>query len=123
MKNIENVLPLGQDAKEIDFLTNLIKEERKKGKTIIIVTHNIEFALKHIPRIIVMSQGIIVADGKTEKILNNQTIIDYSSMILPQISEFRIAMEEIGIKCPNDLTSEEQMVNFLSEYLKNKIKT
>ncbi|MEJ2252618.1 MAG: ABC transporter ATP-binding protein [Candidatus Lokiarchaeota archaeon] len=114
---------LGQDAKEIEFLTNLIKEERKKGKTILIVTHNIEFALKHIPRTIVMSQGRIVADGKTEKILNNQRIIDYSSMILPQVSEFKIAMEEIGINCPNDLTSEEQMVDFLSEYLKNKIKT
>ena len=44
---------LGQDAKEIDFFINLIKNERKSGKTIIIITHNVEFAFEFIERMFV----------------------------------------------------------------------
>ncbi|HEY0089931.1 MAG TPA: ABC transporter ATP-binding protein, partial [Candidatus Lokiarchaeia archaeon] len=50
---------LGQDAKEIEFFTDLIKNEIKKRKTIVIVTHNIEFAIENVPRIILMANGEI----------------------------------------------------------------
>jgi energy-coupling factor transport system ATP-binding protein len=113
---------LGQDAKEIEFFLSLIKEERKREKTILIVTHNIEFALKYIPRIIIMSKGRVVADGPTDQVLNNKRIIENSSMILPQVSEFKLALERIGIKCPTKITSEQQIITFLSDYLKQNIK-
>jgi energy-coupling factor transport system ATP-binding protein len=47
---------LGQDAKEINLFINLLTDERKKKKTIIVVTHNIEFAFQYIPRIILMNK-------------------------------------------------------------------
>ena len=111
---------LGQDSKEIDFFVNLINKEKDRGKTIIIVTHNIEFAIEYIPRIILMVNGSIIADGPTKKILTNEFLVDKSSLILPQIRQFNIALNEIGIQCPEDITSKSEMINFLTNYLKNK---
>ncbi|MFX1352933.1 MAG: energy-coupling factor ABC transporter ATP-binding protein, partial [Promethearchaeota archaeon] len=39
---------LGQDAKEIKFFIDLINTELDRSKTIIIVTHNVEFTMEHI---------------------------------------------------------------------------
>jgi energy-coupling factor transporter ATP-binding protein EcfA2 len=111
---------LGQDAKEIEFFINLIKKEQKNGKTIIIVTHNIEFAMEFIPRTILMSDSQIIADGPTHKILTNEFLVNKTSLILPQINQFNRALHDIGINCPLTITSKKNMIEFLIGYLKNK---
>jgi len=112
---------LGQDAKEISFFTNLLKEERENGKTIIIVTHNIEFAMEYIPRTILMAKGKIIADGITKKVLTNQYLVKKSSLVLPQTRKFALKLKEIGIKCPDNIFSKVEMKNFLANYLKTKL--
>ena len=112
---------LGQDAKEISFFTNLLKEEREKGKTIIIVTHNIEFAMEYIPRTILMAKGRIIADGITKKVLTNQYLVEKSSLVLPQTRKFALKLRDIGIECPDDIFSKVEMKNFLANYLKTKL--
>ena len=73
---------LGQDAKEIEFFINLIQNERKNDKTIIIITHNIEFSYEHLPRTILMADGLIIADGPTKKVLKNEFLIKTNLYIL-----------------------------------------
>ena len=112
---------LGQDAKEISFFTNLLKEERENGKTIIIVTHNIEFAMEFIPRTILMANGRIIADGVTKKVLTNQYLVEKSSLVLPQTRQFALKLRDIGIECPDDIFSKGEMKDFLANYLKTNI--
>ena len=111
---------LGQDAKEIDFFIDLINKERKKGKTIIIVTHNVEFTNEYIQRTILMADGRIMADGPTHKILTNNFLIEKSSLILPQIRQFYNALNTIGIQCPEEITTKKDMISFLVNYLKSR---
>lgn len=111
---------LGQDGKEISFFTKLLKEEREKGKTILIVTHNIEFAMEFIPRTILMAKGKIIADGVTKKVLTNQYLVEKSSLILPQTRQFALKLRDIGIDCPDDVLSKVEMKDFLANYLKTK---
>jgi len=110
---------LGQDAREIVFFTNLIKEEMDKGKTIVIVTHNIEFAMQHVPRTILMADGGIIADGPTRSVLNKEFLADKTSLILPQITQFNRALQEIGIQCPPNINSRNEMIMFLKKHLKS----
>ena len=112
---------LGQDGKEISFFTKLLKEEREKGKTILIVTHNIEFAMEFIPRTILMAKGKIIADGVTKKVLTNQYLVEKSSLVLPQTRQFALKLRDIGIECPDDIFSKGEMKDFLANYLKTKI--
>jgi len=111
---------LGQDAKEIEFFINLIKNERKNGKTIIIITHNIEFAYEYLPRTILMADGKIIADGPTKEVLNNEFLIKQTSLILPQIRQFSLSLQESGFQEASDIMSKNDMINYLRNLIKNK---
>ena len=71
-----------------------------KGKTIILITHNIEFAMEYLPRTILMAKGMIIADGPTKEILNNELLVKESHLILPQIQKFKLGLQELGIQFP-----------------------
>lgn len=111
---------LGQDAKEIEFFINLINNERKKRKTIIIITHNIEFAYEYIPRTILMTEGQIIADGPTKEVLNNEFLIERTSLILPQICQFYLALQQLGLQEVDKITSKNDMTDYLRNLIKNK---
>lgn len=111
---------LGQDENEINFLINLLEEEKKNKKTIIIVTHNIEFAYKYIPRIILMAKGRIIADGPTNKILSNESLIKKASLISPQLNQLKSKLKTLGVHIPENIYTQEAMTTFLMEYFKRK---
>jgi energy-coupling factor transport system ATP-binding protein len=110
---------LGQDAKEIDFFINLISKERKNGKTIIIITHNTEFAYEYIPRTIIMTTGQIISDGPTKDVLDNQFIIEKSSLLLPQVRQFSLALDENGFHGSKNLMSKADLTNYILKFIKN----
>jgi energy-coupling factor transport system ATP-binding protein len=111
---------LGQDAKEIKFFLGLINHELKRGKTIIMVTHNIEFTVENVPRTILMSGGEIIADGPTQQIFINELLISKSSLIMPQVYLFKKELQKIGINVPKEVIRESEITDFLSNYLEKK---
>ncbi|MFX1311102.1 MAG: energy-coupling factor ABC transporter ATP-binding protein [Promethearchaeota archaeon] len=111
---------LGQDAKQIEFFIDLINEERKRGKTIIIITHNVEFVFKYMPRTIVMSDGKIIADGPTKKILNNEFIVKKASLILPQLHQFYRALQHLVTQEIGEILSENNIIDYIKKFIKEK---
>ncbi len=77
---------IGQDALQKERLKNFILQLKTQGKSVIIVTHDIEFVAECHPRVIVISQGNILADDKAEKILSNEKIVQQGSLVMPQIT-------------------------------------
>ena len=53
----------GQDFKGMKILHDLIDELQKRGKTIVTITHDMEFVVNNFERVIVMTNGKIIADG------------------------------------------------------------
>lgn len=80
---------LGQDKFGYQILENVLNKAILNRKTIIIVTHNTEFALKYLKRIIILDKGRILADGPTREILTNSMIREQSSFVLPQFYTFQ----------------------------------
>jgi energy-coupling factor transport system ATP-binding protein len=106
---------LGQDKKELDFLIKLLEEELVKKKTIIIVTHNIEFAYMYLPRVILMKSGKIIADGPTKKILANKKLLQEASLISPQIIQLTSSLRQLGLDLPDNIQTQESLTSFLME--------
>ncbi|TXT62129.1 MAG: Energy-coupling factor transporter ATP-binding protein EcfA2 [Promethearchaeota archaeon] len=111
---------LGQDEKEIDFLIALLRKETQNNKTIIIVTHNIEFAYQYIPRVILMSKGRLLADGPTTKVLSNEQLIKKASLILPQLTQLKASLRAIGLEIPDALHTQEAVRDFLIKFFESR---
>ncbi len=61
---------------QIELMDTLVKLNEKKEKTIIAVLHDINIAVEYCNRIIMMKNGRIHSNGKTEEVLTKENLID-----------------------------------------------
>jgi energy-coupling factor transport system ATP-binding protein len=78
---------IGQDYQQKEKLRQFILQMKAQEKTIIIVTHDVEFVAECNPRVLLMREGRIVADGEAKEILTNPSILEQASIVLPQIAQ------------------------------------
>lgn len=87
---------IGQDYAQKEKLRQFILQLRAQGKTIVIVTHDVEFVADCSPRVVLMANGRIVADGEAEKILTNPKLLMDASVIPPQVTQIFMELEPLG---------------------------
>jgi cobalt transport protein ATP-binding subunit len=56
----------GQDADGVQRVGSVVEAVRAVGRSVVAITHDMEFAGSHFTRIVVMRDGVIVADGPPE---------------------------------------------------------
>ena len=78
---------IGQDHEQKEILRQFILQLQTQGKTVVIVTHDVEFVAESNPRVILMKEGKIVADGVGKDILTNPALLELASIVLPQIAQ------------------------------------
>ena len=88
---------IGQDHQQKENLRQFIIQMQAQGKTIVIVTHDVEFVAECNPRVVLMREGIILADGEGKEILTNQEILTQSSIVLPQITQVFMELTAQGL--------------------------
>jgi energy-coupling factor transport system ATP-binding protein len=88
---------IGQDYRQKERLRNFILQLITQGKTVIIVTHDVEFVAECHPRVILLSKGKIVADGSAEEILSNESFVNECSLELPQISKLMKELKDLEV--------------------------
>jgi energy-coupling factor transport system ATP-binding protein len=76
----------GQDAANIARIANVIKNLRERGKTVITITHDIDFCAENFNRVIAMSQGQILLDGKANDVLGQEDILATTYVDPPQLT-------------------------------------
>jgi len=75
----------GQDNRQKARLARLLKRLNGEGKTVIIVTHDMEFVADFIPRTILLSGGCVIAEGPTSEILTSRELLSKASLVPPQL--------------------------------------
>ncbi len=86
---------IGQDARQKERLAEMLFEMNREGRTVIVVTHDIEFVINYFPRTIAMSDGRIIADGPTTSVLSNDDVIQKCSLTYPQMTQAVRALSEM----------------------------
>jgi len=76
----------GQDAMNIARIANVIKTLRTRGKTVITITHDIDFCAENFARVIALSQGKILLDGKANEVLGQEEILAITYVEPPQLT-------------------------------------
>jgi energy-coupling factor transport system ATP-binding protein len=88
---------IGQDYDQKDRLRNFIIQLNTQGKTVVIVTHDIEFVAECKPRVVLLSKGRIIADGKAEDVLTDKQVLSDASLVKPQIAKLADALNRPGL--------------------------
>ncbi len=92
---------IGQDSRQKERLRQFITHLNRQAKTVIIVTHDIEFVAECQPRIVLMAQGKIVGEGEARKILTDPELVKEVSVVLPEIAQIFLRLEKQGF--PRDV--------------------
>jgi energy-coupling factor transport system ATP-binding protein len=85
----------GQDALSVARIANVIAELRRRGKTVITITHDIDFCAENFERVIAMSQGKILLDGKANDVLGQEEILARTYVEPPQLTRLG---KRLGLK-------------------------
>src|SRR4030043_796655 len=88
---------IGQDYQQKEKLRQFIVQMQTQGKTVVIVTHDVEFVAECNPRVVLMKEGRIVADGEGGEILTNLDALTESSIVLPQIAQIFVNLAPLGL--------------------------
>ncbi len=75
----------GQDYSEGIEIMELVKELNVQGKTVIMVTHDMELVAKYAKRVIVLHNGTIIEDGPAEEVLGREESLALSNLQPPQV--------------------------------------
>lgn len=76
----------GQDAANVARIANVIKALHARGKTVITITHDIDFCAENFERVIAMAQGRILLDGKANDILGQEEVLATTYVDPPQLT-------------------------------------
>jgi energy-coupling factor transport system ATP-binding protein len=88
---------IGQDHEQKEKLRQFIIQLQAKKKTVIMVTHDVEFVAECNPRVILMRAGKIIANGPAKDILTTPKLLEESSLVLPQIAQVFTKLAHIGL--------------------------
>ena len=92
---------IGQDHEQKEKLRQFIVQMQTQKKTVVIVTHDVEFVAECNPRVLLMKDGKIVGDGIAKEILTNPELLAASSIVLPQIAQIFAKLTHLGL--PKDI--------------------
>lgn len=88
---------IGQDHQQKEKLRQFIIQLKTQGKTVVVVTHDVEFVAECNPRVILMAEGKIVADGTAKNILTDEKLVTQASILPPQITQIFLNLADLGL--------------------------
>ena len=76
----------GQDIEGNKRLAHILKVLQEQGKTIITISHDMEFVVENFKRVIVMAKKKVVKEGTPEEIFWDLDALDYAMLKQPYVS-------------------------------------
>ena len=87
----------GLDPSSKTEIMDLIKKLHEEGKTIILVTHDMEVVMKYAKKVVVLNDAKLVKVTTPENLFNEKDIENYS-LEIPTLYKFKKALKEYGFK-------------------------
>ena len=91
-----------------------------QGRTVVIVTHDVEFVAECSPRVVLMKEGMIVADGEGKEILTDAEVLAQSSIVLPQVAQIFKKLEPLNL--PKKVIDVYEAKEIVLKALENRLK-
>ena len=107
---------VGQDYGQKERLRHFLKQLQTQGKTIVIVTHDVEFVAESQPRIVLMARGEVMGEGSAKEIMTCQEKLSQCSVAQPEITRLFGMLSTYGL--PRDVLDVNEAYDILVRQLK-----
>lgn len=77
---------MGQDALGLQLIGALLAQLKASGRTVIIISHDIDFCAEHCERLLVLGGGAVLLDGPPAQVFARPDLLAQTSVELPQLA-------------------------------------
>jgi energy-coupling factor transport system ATP-binding protein len=102
----------GQDAYHIDQIGSIITDLQTSGRTVLTISHDLDFCARYFNRVIVLRMGKVIADGLATDVLKETELLASAAVTPPQLVRLS---QSLGLKLMPRTPDE-----FVEGYSKNK---
>ncbi|MFX1474285.1 MAG: energy-coupling factor ABC transporter ATP-binding protein [Promethearchaeota archaeon] len=106
-----------QDAKQKLKLAQLVDSFRRSDSIILLVTHDVEFAVQVVDRLLLLSKGCLLADGAPRQVLGNPDLLRRARLLPPQLTQLAHKLADKVPTFPRDIIALEEAVTATSKLL------
>ena len=92
-------------------IMNEIRELKKNGHSLIIITHNIRLVAEYAERVIIMNAGKIIRDGNVHEVLPDIRLLEENSLTATQVSKLVFSLKDLGF--PQNIINVEEFTDFM----------
>lgn len=82
----------GQDAASVRRIASVVAYQRERGKTVITITHDIDFCAENFERVIALSQGQVLLDGPAREVLGREEVLAVTYVSPPQLTRLGVRL-------------------------------
>ncbi len=75
----------GQDARGVEMIAGIVERLAAEGRTVIAITHDMDFCAEHFERVIVMAGGEVQADGDPREVFRQADVLERAAVEPPQL--------------------------------------
>ena len=88
----------------------------RSGKTIIVITHDMNIAAEYVKRVVVLKEGQVLVEGPTREVYAKTDLLQTTYLKPPQITRLGQLLKDYGM--PEDLLTVDEAVNLFEEHLR-----
>lgn len=111
----------GMDLRASRSIMSLLRSWHEGGRTIVVITHDMNIIAEYVPTTVVMSRGKILAKKPTREVMTDMDLLERAFLKPPQVTRLASALEPCGVS-PGKLTPLE-LVEAIKKRLGDKVAT
>jgi len=100
---------VGQDFIEKNRLFSILKDIEREGRSVLIITHDIEFVCERIKKVAIISEGKILKVGQTKEVFPDIELIEKAGLIPPRITKLFMELSKF-VEVPRNLIGVDEAV-------------
>ena len=93
---------VGLDAPARRRISEIIKSIKSDNRTVIIISHDMDFIAPLVDRVVILKQGKVINDAGAFSTFTNSEILQNAGLEIPSVFRFRSQLQELGVTIPQE---------------------
>lgn len=106
----------GQDPINKEMIRGVMRQLALQGRTVVMVTHDVDFVFELQPRVVVMKDGRLVADGSCIEVFSDRGLIEEAGLVTPAM----LAIAHVVGRTPRSAFGFGELKRWVSEAVKRR---